>query len=102
MSAITKPMDDVGVTFVNTVLGQGELNGNVNLTLGTALFSPTVDTKIDADIRVSCRLRMDKACARQIYESLGRVLGLHEDQPAEAHDDKGGIAAHPLDGGRPN
>lgn len=70
-----KPVDTVGVTFVNTVLGRGILNNIVNIQFGTFLFTPNeaADT-VELDTGVSCRLRMDRVCAQQLYETLGALL----------------------------
>ena len=60
--------------FVNQVIGQGILNGVVNVTFGTFGFTPTNDGKIDPDIVISARLRMDIACAQQLHAALGSIL----------------------------
>lgn len=65
--------DSVGVTFVNGLLGRGLMNGVVNLQFGTYQFTPT-DKAIDPDLAVSCRLRMDVECAKQLHEALGALL----------------------------
>ena|SRR6185312_3478897 len=71
-----KTVDAVNVTFVNAVMGRGILNGVVNLQLGTALFGTGEDgTSVDDQVYVSCRLRMDIMCAKQLYETLGDLLG---------------------------
>jgi len=70
-----KSTDSVGVTFVNTVLGQGVLNGNVNLSFGQLLFTPDADTgRIDPDLVVALRLRMDIVCAKQLRDNLTNLL----------------------------
>lgn len=70
-----KSLDAVGVTFVNTVLARGVLNGVVNLQLGTYLLTPNQEgTAIEEDLVVSCRLRMDQVCARQLHDALGSLL----------------------------
>lgn len=70
-----KSVDTVGVTFVNAVLGRGILNNIVNIQFGTYLFSPNEATQeVELDPAVSCRLRMDRRCAQQLYESLGELL----------------------------
>lgn len=80
-----KSLDDVGVVFVNTVVGRGVLNGIVNLSFGTLLFTPSDDGQsIDPDLVVSARLRMDKICAQQLYETLGDLLASIEKAEAEA------------------
>lgn len=80
-----KSLDDVGVVFVNTVVGRGVLNGIVNLSFGTLLFTPSDDGKtIDPDLVVSARLRMDKLCAQQLHETLGELLVSIEKAEADA------------------
>lgn len=70
---ITDP-SNVPVVFVNQVIGQGSLNGVINLTLGTARFTPNEKSEIDVDMIVSARLRMDVVCATQLRDSLDAVL----------------------------
>lgn len=73
------------VIFVNTVLGQGALNGVVNLQLGTFLFTPNVEGEVELDPVVTCRLRMDKQCAVNLHESLGALLeALNEAEAAKS------------------
>ena len=61
--------------FVNQVVGTGNLNQVVNITFGTALFTPRQDGgDIDVDMVVSARLRMDVACATQLRDSLNALL----------------------------
>jgi hypothetical protein len=62
--------------FVNAVVGSGHLNSVVNVSFATANFTPKNDTSgtVDPDFIISCRLRMDFACAEQLYESLGRIV----------------------------
>lgn len=76
--------DNVGVTFVNLVLGRGTFNNVVNLTLGVCQFSPHQDPKdgVDMDIVVASRLRMDVECARDIHNSLGELLKAYDDAKA--------------------
>lgn len=70
-----KNVDAVGVTFVNTVLGRGIFNNVVNLQLGTYLFSEDeASQQITPDLVTTCRLRMDRQCAEQLYASLGQLL----------------------------
>lgn len=59
--------------FVNQVVGRGHLNGVVNLTFATALFTPN-ETGIDPDLMITSRLRMDLACAQQLWMCLGKIL----------------------------
>lgn len=65
---------NVPVTFVNQVLGQGVMNGVVNITFGTCRFTPDGAEAVDIDMIVSSRLRMDAMCAQRLYESLGALL----------------------------
>lgn len=69
-------MDQVGVTFVNAVVNRGIYNNVINLGFGTFLFTPTSDETVDPDLVVSCRLRMDEACATQLHRELGQLLEL--------------------------
>ncbi len=79
-----KSVDSVGVTFVNTVLGRGVLNGVVNLSFGVLQFTPSeTDSKVDPDLVVASRLRMDKNCAKQLYETLGDLLVLIDKAEAD-------------------
>lgn len=68
--------DNIGVTYVNTVLGRGVLNNVVNLTFGVFNFTPadSGEGKVDLDLVVASRLRMDLVCARNLYEALGGLL----------------------------
>ena len=70
-----KSADEIGITFVNRVLGQGFMNGVVNITLGSFQFTPNDDGKtIDPDLIVASRLRMDEQCATQLRDALATVL----------------------------
>lgn len=64
----------VQVVFVNQVIGQGALNGVINITLGTAQFTPNDKGEIDVDMVISSRLRMDLVCATQLRDSLDAIL----------------------------
>ena len=66
--------NSVPVTFVNQVIGQGVLNGVINITFGTAQFTPKGGDNVDVDMVVSSRLRMDVICAQRLYEGLGAML----------------------------
>lgn len=80
-----KPMDNVGVTFVNALVGRGTLNNVVNLQFGTFQFTPSDDgTTVNPEMAVSCRLRMDRTCAQQLYEQLGVLLESIEKSEHEA------------------
>lgn len=69
---ITDP-NNVAVTFCNQVIGQGHLNGVVNVTLGVARFTPN-QSAIDVDMVVAARLRMDLACAVQLRDGLDAII----------------------------
>jgi len=61
--------------FVNQVAGSGHYQGVVNLTFATAQFTPVSGTdKVDPDLVITARLRMDFQCAAQLYERLGIIL----------------------------
>jgi hypothetical protein len=63
------------VTFVTNVVGIGVFNGVVNLSLATFLFTPSDDGKtVEPDPAISCRIRMDEACAAQLRDMLTRQL----------------------------
>lgn len=70
---VTDP-SNAPVVFANSVVGSGHLNGVVNLTLACARFSPGPDNKIDADLVVAARLRMDLFCAQQLRDALDVIL----------------------------
>lgn len=70
---ITDPYN-VPITFCNDVVASGHLNGTVNLTLAAARFSPTTQGKIDPDLVIASRLRMDLYCAASLHAALGRIL----------------------------
>lgn len=60
--------------FINQVVGSGHLNGVVNVTFATAQFTPNDDGKIDPDLVITVRLRMDLFCTQTLYESLGKII----------------------------
>ena len=64
----------VQTVFVNEVIGSGHLNGVVNLTFATYLFTPASDGKIDPDRVISSRLRLDGYCLHQLYAVLGGII----------------------------
>lgn len=70
--SVTDPYQ-VPVTFVNEVVGSGFLNGNINLTLATARFTP-IAGKVEHDIVITSRLRMDLFCAMQLRDELSRII----------------------------
>lgn len=70
-----KSADDVGITFANLVVGQGYMNGVVNITLAAFAFTPDDKTeKVDPDPMIVSRLRMDENCAAQLRDALTSVL----------------------------
>jgi hypothetical protein len=78
-----KSNDNVSVTYVNTVLGRGHLNGVINVQLGVFNFSNDENGDVTLDPSVACRLRMDYNCARQLKESLDSLLKDMENQVSE-------------------
>lgn len=73
-----KSADNLGVIFVNTVVGRGILNGVINLSFGVFNFTPDENGQIDADPAINCRLRMDKICATQLRDSMSELLAAIE------------------------
>jgi hypothetical protein len=63
----------IQVGFHNQVVGVGFMNGNVNITLAVARFTPQ-DGKVVPDLVISARLRMDLFCMQQLHDELGRIL----------------------------
>ena len=59
--------------FVNELVASGHLNGVVNLTFATAQFTPN-DGKVDPDLVITARLRMDLLCVQQLYARLGEII----------------------------
>lgn len=96
-----KAVDEVGVTFVNAVLGRGIMNGVVNLTLGVFQFTPDED-KVDPDLVVAARLRMDAVCAQQLYEALGSLLVSIDEAKAKSQPIGPNGADHSADVGKAN
>jgi hypothetical protein len=64
---------DIDVVFVNQVSGSGHLNGVANFTFSTARFTPVAD-KIEADIVIAARLRMDMVCVKQLRDACDTIL----------------------------
>lgn len=60
--------------FVNQLVGSGHLNSVINLTFATAQFTPSNEGKVDPDLVITARLRMDAFCAQQLYDQLGAIL----------------------------
>lgn len=73
------------VTFVSQVVGSGILNGVVNVTFATANFTPNNDGKVDTDLVISSRLRMDLFAAGQLYETLGKLLEQSKSKQEATH-----------------
>ena len=82
---ITDP-HNIPVVFCNQVVGSGHLHGVCNVTLAHARFTPNDDGKVDPDLVICARLRMDLACAAQLYEQLGKIIEQNlKQQNATAH-----------------
>lgn len=60
--------------FVNQVAGSGHLNGVANLTFATAQFTPQGGGMVDADLIISCRLRLDLSCVKQLKEACEYLI----------------------------
>jgi hypothetical protein len=78
-----KSTDNVGITFVNAVTGRGILNNVVNVQLGALTFDATEEGQISDQLVVACRLRMDRACAQQLHDTLGDLLAAIEKAESE-------------------
>ena len=74
---VTDP-GNVPVVFFDQVLASGQFAGVVNVTLGVARFTPIADGKIDPDVIVAGRLRMNMVAAMQMRSELDRVIALAE------------------------
>ena len=81
-----KTQDNIGVEFVNTVIGRGSLNNVINLSFGTFLFTPDDNdpSKILLDTAVSCRLRMDRVRAKQLRDVMVQLIAEIEEAEAKA------------------
>lgn len=64
----------VAPTFVNSVVGSGHLGGVANITFATFQFTPQNDGTVDSDPVISCRLRMDINCVRQLKDACDYLL----------------------------
>lgn len=76
--------NNVPVTFCNTCLGGGVVNGVINIAMGIARFTPTIDGKIDVDQIIAARLRMDVNAAlalKQFIETQLAMLAEPQDKP---------------------
>lgn len=88
--------DDVGVTFVNVVVNRGILNGVINISFGTYNFTPEGD-KVNPDLVISSRLRMDLTCAQQLCNTLGSLL-----QAIEQESSASPVPSEGVNLGKPN
>jgi hypothetical protein len=80
-----KSLDNVGVVFVNSVVGRGVLNGVINLSFSTFNFTPSPDgSQVEVDPAISCRLRMDKICAIQLRDVMNELLSAIEKVETDA------------------
>ncbi len=78
---ITDP-HSVPVTFVNDVVGSGQVNGVCNITLAVARFTPDSSDTVDPDFVIAARLRMDLYCVHRLYEALGNIIKANEPPPS--------------------
>ena len=78
-----RPNDNVGVTFINTVLGRGILGNIINVQLGVFNFSEDGEGKIHFDPSIASRLRMDIDCAKQLRDALDWCVKTWEEKQAE-------------------
>jgi hypothetical protein len=77
-------MDNIGATFVNTVIGRGSLNGVINVSFATFNWTPSDDgSRVDPDPVISCRLRMDKLCAIQLRDVMNELISSIEEAEAK-------------------
>lgn len=60
--------------FVNSVVGSGHLAGVANITFATLQFTPQGDGTVDADPAISCRLRMDYGCVKQLKDACEYLI----------------------------
>lgn len=67
--------------FVNELAGSGSLNGVVNLTFATAMFTPMSDGTVDPDLVITSRLRMDLYCAQQLLVTLTQIVEQNTKMP---------------------
>jgi len=87
-----KSADQVGITFANSVVARGLFNHNVNITLAAFQFTPTEDNKVNPDPVVTCRLRLDIVCAKQLRDHLTELLAHLEPDAASVGIDANGAA----------
>jgi hypothetical protein len=81
-----KTKDDVGVEFVNAVVGRGTYNGVVNLSFSTFNFTPDDKGNVELDPVISVRLRMDRACAAQLRDVLNDLFASIEKMEIAEHE----------------
>jgi hypothetical protein len=72
---ITDP-HNVPITFANNVAGSGHFQGNINITLAAARFTPNAEGSVDPDLVITARLRMDIPTATALRSALDGVLAL--------------------------
>ena len=78
-----KNQDNVGVTFINSVMSRGIFNDVVNITLGVLNFTPSAETNsVEPDHVIAARLRMDKECAKAMHRELGDLLKMISEETA--------------------
>ena len=96
-----KSSDQVGITFVNAVVGRGILHGIINIQLGSLNFDADEKGKVSNDLSVACRLRMDVKCAEDLRDSLDALLKLVDEAKAKGAPIVGNGADHTVEG-KPN
>lgn len=98
-------MDDVGVVFVNAVLGRGIHCGVANINFGTFLFTPAgereVDdgrkiTEVDPQLVCSLRLRLDEMALRMLHDATAALIKTIDEDKAKR--EQGTIAPPSGDG----
>lgn len=81
LPSITDPYQ-VPVTFVNSVVGTGFVNGNCNVTLATARFTPNGDA-VQTDLVIASRLRLDLFAVQSLHDALGKILDENTKGPSQ-------------------
>ena len=61
------------VTFVNRISVSGFLNGVVNISFATAVFTANGEN-VETNDEVTVDLRMDLYCAQQVRDALDRII----------------------------
>jgi hypothetical protein len=69
---ITDP-NNVQVIFCNALVGSGQLNGVINITLGVTRFSPQGNA-IVPDLIIASRLRLDFPTAVALRDALSATI----------------------------